>query len=271
MTNSAKPDHTFDNRAIGIFDSGVGGLSIAKCIAEQLPNEELIYIADTLHAPYGEKSVAFIQQRVNSLADQLVAKNVKAIVVACNTATVNAIEQLRARLTIPIIGVEPAIKPAAVQSNNKKVAILVTQATAENPRFLALVDQHKNGSEVFIQPCPGLVELVENNQLHSKQCQDLLALYLEPIIKQQIDTLVLGCTHYPFLSEIIRQKLGQDIVLVETATPVTKQLQRVLTQHCSLQNTATITAHLFYSSLYSAEQQQLFNDLWQKPLQLKPL
>ncbi|WP_440874319.1 glutamate racemase [Thalassotalea sp. PLHSN55] len=259
------------HRAIGIFDSGVGGLSIAKCIAQQLPNEQLIYIADTLHAPYGEKSVAFIQQRVNALADFLVQKKVKAIVVACNTATVNAIVQLRQRLTIPIIGVEPAIKPAAKASKQQKVGILVTKATAENPRFQALVEQHKNGSEVFIQPCPGLVELVEKNRIHSTECEQLLRQYLSPLITQKIDKLVLGCTHYPFLGEKISQILGMDIDLVETAAPVTSQLKRMLVFHQQLQIQPYIPKHQFYSSLANSEQQQLINTLWQQPVELKKL
>ncbi len=271
MANLAQPEKVYDNRAIGVFDSGVGGLSIAKCIAKQLPNENLIYVADTLHAPYGEKSVAFIQQRVNVIADALVAKNVKAIVVACNTATVNAIEQLRARLSIPIIGVEPAIKPAAKHSKSKHVAILVTQATAENPRFQALVAQHKNGSKVFIQPCPGLVELIENDQLHSQQCEQLLRQYLAPMVKHNIDTLVLGCTHYPFLSDKISAALGADIKLIDTAAPVTQQLQRVLTAHSSLQGEKAKAEHHFYSSLASPAQQRLFEHLWQQPVQLAAL
>ena len=132
-------NNTNSSAAIGVFDSGVGGLSIAKCIAQQLPNENIIYIADSLHAPYGEKSVEFIIERVNHIAKLLLKKGVKAIVIACNTATVNAIEQLRSQVDIPIIGVEPAIKPAAKQSISKKVAILATQATSENQRFNDLV------------------------------------------------------------------------------------------------------------------------------------
>lgn len=286
MPVNAQQQPPFDNRAIGIFDSGVGGLSIAKKIAEQLPDEDLIYIADTLHAPYGEKSVAFIQQRVNSLARILVAKNVKAIVVACNTATVNAIEQLRTQLDIPIIGVEPAIKPAALKSKNKKVGILVTQATAENKRFLALVEQHKNGSEVFIQPCPGLVELIEQRQLASEKCQQLLRQYLAPLMDKNIDSLVLGCTHYPFLSDKIQAIVGPNIQLLETAAPVTSQLKRMLTLHSHLQESRLpenslsetslseknqLTHYQFYSSLASQHQQQLFSELWQTEIQLKQL
>ena len=156
------------SQAIGIFDSGIGGLSIAQCIAESLPNETFIYVADSLFAPYGDKSSVTIIDRVNKLADWLIEQNVKAIVVACNTATVVAIEQLRSRVSIPIIGVEPAIKRAAQKSITQKIALLVTEATAINHRFLALVDKHNNSTEVLIQPCIGLVDLIEQG-LHDSE------------------------------------------------------------------------------------------------------
>ncbi|MFT5636224.1 MAG: glutamate racemase, partial [Cognaticolwellia sp.] len=177
---------------IGIFDSGVGGLSIAQCINEQLPNENLLYVADTLHAPYGEKSAEFIQQRVNEIAQWFVKRKAKAIVVACNTATVNAIDQLRENISIPVIGVEPAIKPAENLSKNKKIAILVTKATAENQRFLALVTQYSNNSEVIVQPCPGLVELIEQDMKNSPECKLMLTTYLMPLLEKGVDTIVLG-------------------------------------------------------------------------------
>ena len=142
-----------NKQAIGVFDSGVGGLSIAQCITDLLPDEELIYVADSKFAPYGKLSTGDIIKRVNHISDQLVAMNVKAIVIACNTATVNAIDQLRQRIDIPIIGVEPAIKPAASNSKTKSVGLLVTQATAQNKRFIALVDKYSNNTKVHIQPC----------------------------------------------------------------------------------------------------------------------
>ncbi|GLX77020.1 glutamate racemase [Thalassotalea insulae] len=256
--------------AIGIFDSGVGGLSIAKCIAEQLPNENLIYLADSAYAPYGDISVAEIKTRVTLVARWLMQQQCKALVVACNTATVNVIEQLRNEISLPIIGVEPAIKPAAKQSKSKKVAILATQATATNKRFLDLVEKYKNGSEVFIQPCPGLVELIEQGLANSTQCKELLATYLNPLMQQQVDTLVLGCTHYPFVSNTIKQLVGSDIKLIETAAPVTQQLHRQLALHQLLTTNTTPGQHHFYSSLATPQQQVIFNKLWQNDLPLRP-
>lgn len=265
---------TFPNKkqsqAIGIFDSGVGGLSIAKRIHEHLPNEQLIYVADSAYAPYGDISVAKIEARVNSIATWLVKQNVKAIVIACNTATVNAIDQLRQKLSIPIIGVEPAIKPAAKLSNKGKVALLVTHATANNKRFLALVEQHKQTSEVFIQPCPGLVELVEAGEMHTFACQQLLESYITPLITRGVDTLVLGCTHYPFLREKINTITNQSIAIMETAQPVTEQLKRRLAQH-QLLATIQSAPHQYFTTKSCPNQQQIFSHLWGEQITLNIL
>jgi len=260
-----------DCRPIGIFDSGVGGLSIAKAVAEQLPNENLIYVADTLYSPYGEKSIEFIQSRVNEISNILLSKSVKALVIACNTATVNAIDQLRERISIPIIGVEPAIKPAAQQSITKNIGILVTQATAENNRFKNLIEQHRNDVQVHIQACPGLVELIEANKIQSHECYTLLTKFLETLLTKNVDTLVLGCTHYPFLAEKIRQVVGNSMQLVETAIPVTLQLKRKLTEQNTLNTSISSKQCIFFSSKVNTQQQQLFNDFWQSPLILQTL
>lgn len=257
---------------IGIFDSGVGGLSIAKCIAEKLPNEQLIYVADTQFAPYGEKSIDLITNRVNSIANSLIKQGVKAIVIACNTATVNAIEQLRAQVHVPIIGVEPAIKPAALNSLSKKVAILVTQATSENQRFKDLINRHQNGTKVFIQPCPGLVELVERDLIASPQCVRLLKKYIEPLLTQGVDSIVLGCTHYPFLQQqiqhIIRQRQAV-VTIVETAMPVTQQLNKVLKENQLISRSCHKNDPLFYSSRADKAQQVLFSHLWKRTVNLQ--
>lgn len=268
---------------IGIFDSGVGGLSIAKCIQQHLPQERLVYVADSAYAPYGDKGVELITERVNLIAGQLIRLNAKALVIACNTATVNAIDQLRAQIALPVIGVEPAIKPAARHSKSKKVALLVTSATAKNQRFLTLVEKYSTGVEVFIQPCPGLVELVEQGKLNGPQCRDLLQQYLHPLMKQGIDTLVLGCTHYPFLLETIQFIAGPGIKVIETATPVTRELKRQLDRHqlsaplCQSGNirffTSSYTEKPSQASgqIINREQYQLFSQLWQASVSLEEL
>lgn len=266
------PKHNANNSAaIGIFDSGVGGLSIAKYITEHLPNENIIYVADSLHAPYGEKSVDFITQRVNTIADKLITQGVKAIVIACNTATVNAIEQLRSRVNIPIIGVEPAVKPAAKLSISKKVAVLATQATSDNKRFKALIEQHHNGAEVFIQPCPGLVEFIEQGDLNSAACYQLINDFVTPLVNKGIDTLVLGCTHYPFVQHHIRAIAGQEVIIIETAAPVTMQLQKKLQQAKLLATDNEQVSHQFFSTSVNQQQLKTFSDLWQQPVTLAVL
>lgn len=267
--NTTAPNSS--SQAIGIFDSGIGGLSIAKCIHTQMPHESLIYVADTRYAPYGDKSTAFIQQRVHQIADWFVEQKVKAIVIACNTATVNAIASLRESIAIPIIGVEPAIKPAAAQSKTKKVGILVTRATANNARFLALINQFKNGSEILVQPCPGLVELIEHGQKDSPACQQLLQQYLQPLLLQKVDTIVLGCTHYPLVIDDIRQFCGPSITIMETAQPVTEQLARKLNAHQLNADKGQHGSLLFYSSLPAHNQQALFAKFWPSPVPVHQL
>lgn len=269
--NKHKLSHVGDPRPIGIFDSGVGGLSVAKCIAEQLPNENLIYIADSLYAPYGDKSIDFIQQRVNQITDQLIKQSIKALVIACNTATVNAIDQLRVNVNLPIIGVEPAIKPAIKTTKSNHIGILVTQATSENLRFKALVDLHRDGRNVHIQPCLGLVELIEQGKLDSVECHQLLVSYLQPLLNNNVDTLVLGCTHYPFLQQLIESIVGDSMVIIETALPVTEQLAKRLAETHLIAPKNQQANYQFFSSKYSIQQAELFNHLWQKPLNLKKI
>ncbi|WP_197517657.1 glutamate racemase [Colwellia sp. PAMC 20917] len=263
-TKSKKPQGQVcaATQAIGIFDSGIGGLSIAKCIHQHLPNENLIYVADSQFAPYGDKSSAEIIERVNKIADWLISQQVKAIVVACNTATVSAIDQLRLRVSIPIIGVEPAIKPAALHSKTKKIALLVTGATAINTRFLSLVNKHKNGAEIYIQPCPGLVELIEQGLHESEQCLEILNTFLQPLLQINIDTLVLGCTHYPFVRSLIQRIVGDKITIMETAQPVTEQLTRQLASQGLLASTQSISQQHFFSSKLSQQQARLMSVLF---------
>ncbi|MDO6426792.1 glutamate racemase [Thalassotalea sp. 1_MG-2023] len=255
-----------NNSPIGIFDSGIGGLSIAKCITEQLPRENLIYVADSKFAPYGEQPLDKIIERVNTIAQWFIEQHCKAIVVACNTATVNAIDQLRAKVSIPIIGVEPAIKPAAALSKNKKVGVLVTSATAENPRFLSLINQHKNGASIFVQPCPGLVNMIETGQQDSHECFALLTQFLSPLLANNIDQLVLGCTHYPFVSKQIKHIVGNNVHLLETAQPVTEQLSRQLKKNKIVNLSNGCGKSLFYSNHHNTNHDQLLSTLWSTQL-----
>jgi glutamate racemase len=213
---------------IGVFDSGVGGLSILDEALRQLPQHNYIYLADSAYAPYGEKSSEWIAARSLALCNYLASKGCDAIVVACNTATAEAIKQIRQVLSIPIIGVEPGIKPAAMQSQNNIVGVLATEATLKSDKFNALLNTLPNNCQFIKQSGAGLVPLIESGNADGEETLDLLAKHLEPIQDAGADTIVLGCTHYPFLRKAIRKLLGESITLIDTSDAVVRQLKRQL-------------------------------------------
>ena len=213
---------------IGVFDSGVGGLSILDEALRQLPQHNYIYLADSAHAPYGEKSSDWIAVRSLALCQYLADKGCDAIVVACNTATAEAIWQVREALSIPIIGVEPGIKPAAMQSQNNIVGVLATEATLKSDKFNALLNTLPSDCQFIKQAGAGLVPLIESGNADGEETLELLAQHLEPIQDAGADTLVLGCTHYPFLRKAIRKLLGESITLIDTSDAVVRQLKRQL-------------------------------------------
>jgi glutamate racemase len=213
---------------IGVFDSGVGGLSILDEALRQLPEHDYIYLADSANAPYGEKSSEWIATRSLELCKYLASQGCDAIVIACNTATAQAIAQIRAELSIPIIGVEPGIKPAAMHSRNGVVGVLATEATLKSDKFNALLATLPSDCRFIKQSGAGLVPLIEAGKTDSSETLELLEKYLEPIVDGGADTLVLGCTHYPFLRKVIHRLLGNDITLVDTGHAVVKQLERQL-------------------------------------------
>ena len=216
------------DRPIGIFDSGVGGLSVLLEIERELPHEDLLYAADSGHAPYGEKPVAFIEGRALTIVEVLVERGAKAVVVACNTATGVAVDALRARWSIPIVGIEPAINPAVGTTKSGVVGVLATSQTIASARFARLVDTFGSGVRVVAQPCPGLVEQVESGELSGDETRALVSSYVRPLIEQGADTLVLGCTHYPFVSDVIQSVAGPGVVVINPAAAVARELRRRL-------------------------------------------
>ena len=194
----------------------------------QLPHHNYIYLADSANAPYGEKSSDWISARSLALCQHLANKGCDAIVVACNTATAQAIKQIREALSIPIIGVEPGIKPAAMQSQNNIVGVLATEATLKSDKFNALLNTLPSDCTFIRQSGAGLVPLIESGNADSEDTLELLAKHLEPIQDAGADTLVLGCTHYPFLRKAIRKLLGESITLIDTSDAVVRQLKRQL-------------------------------------------
>jgi glutamate racemase len=212
--------------AIGVFDSGVGGLSVLQHIRKTFPHERLIYVADSGHVPYGDKTPAYIEQRSHTLTRFLVGQGADAIVIACNTATAAAVASLRDTFSIPIIGMEPAVKPAVAASKSGVVGVLATVGTLESARFAALLERYGDEVEIITQGCPGLVEQVEKGELDSAHTRALLERYTAPLLARGADTLILGCTHYPFLAAQIRDVIGANIMLIDTGEAVARQLQR---------------------------------------------
>lgn len=216
---------------VGIFDSGLGGLSVLRAVRALLPAERLVYVADSRYAPYGQRDDDFIADRTLAIGEWLAAQGAKALVVACNTATAQSIERVRERLSIPLVGVEPGIKPAALQSRTRVAGVLATQVTLRSARFQALVERHAGDLRVLCQPGHGLVEAVERCDTGSPELLALLRGYLTPMLDAGADTLVLGCTHYPFLDTAIRSIVGERVTLIDTSVAIARQLERVLAQH----------------------------------------
>lgn len=254
-----------NNAPIGAFDSGVGGLSILAEIRKLLPAEDLIYLADTAHCPYGIKPVEEIRARILETTDFLIGLGVKAIVVACNSASIAGLDQLReVHPEIPIIGVEPAVKPAHDLTKNGRIGVLATSLTLSGSRFSVLVEKYGTDVEVYTQPAPGLVELVEAGKLDTPETEKLLFEYLDPLIRKGIDTLVLGCTHYPFLKPIIMRIVGPEVTIIDTGLAVAKQTYRLLERRGLLNGHDTRGIEVFYTSGEPIVVKKVIEDLWGK-------
>jgi glutamate racemase len=213
---------------VAIFDSGLGGLSVLRAVRTALPDERLIYAADSLYAPYGERDDDFIADRTLAIGEWLVSQGAKALVVACNTATSQSIAQARERLPIPVIGVEPGIKPASLTSQTRVVGVLATAVTLRSARFQALAERHTGDCRFILQPGHGLVQAVERCDTDSPELIALLRSYVQPMLDANADTLVLGCTHYPFLDRAIRAIAGDRLALIDTSVAIARQLERQL-------------------------------------------
>lgn len=217
----------YDDRPIGIFDSGIGGTSIWSEIHQLLPNEKTIYLADSKNAPYGQKTKAQIIALCIKNTEFLLKMDCKLIVVACNTATTNAIQELRAKYKNPFIGIEPAIKPAATNSKTQTIGILATQGTLNSELFNKTAEKFQD-TKIIEQVGHGLVQLIENGEINSPEMTKLLHSYLTPMIDSNIDYLVLGCSHYPYLIPQIKKILPEQIQIIDSGQAVAKQTQKVL-------------------------------------------
>jgi glutamate racemase len=217
-----------NHHPVGVFDSGVGGLSVLHAMRDVLPHEHFLYVADSACAPYGDRLPAFVAERAVTIADFLVQQSAKAIVVACNTATGIAVESLRARVAMPIVAIEPAVKPAAARTRSRVVGVLATTGTLASPNMGKLLANYGSDVEFIIQPCPGLADQVEKGQLASDQTRSLVKRYLQPMVDKGADIVVLGCTHYPFLRPLIEEIAGPGVDVIDPASAVARELRRRL-------------------------------------------
>lgn len=251
-----------DQAPIGVFDSGVGGLSVLGEIHQLLPEESLLYVADCGHIPYGEKSPEFIRQRCRLVAEFFRARGAKAFVLACNTATVAAVADLREQYpNWPIVGMEPAVKPAAAATRTGVVGVLATTGTLQSAKFAALLDRFANDVRVITQPCPGLVELIEQGELASPALRDLLACYVEPLLAAGCDTLILGCTHYPFLKPLLGEMVPESVAIIDTGAAVARQLKRLLGERELLASGPALPAQ-FWTSADTEHFRNILPMLW---------
>jgi len=248
---------------IVVFDSGVGGISVLKHIRDLLPHENLIYVADSRHAPYGNQTPEFIQGRSFWLAEFLLRQGVKSLVVACNTATAAAVTGLRERYPdLTIIGMEPAVKPAVAATRTGVVGVLATSGTLKSAQFAALLEHYGQGVEVVTQACIGLVECVEKGELTSPSTKALLKQYVQPLLDAKADTIVLGCTHYPFVRTLIEELVGRDVVLIDTGVAVAKHLKNRLQENQLLSASDEAGSVSFWSNNEGAYTQVVISALW---------
>ena len=246
---------------IGVFDSGVGGTSIWKEIVHKLPQEDTIYLADIKNAPYGERSKEDILALSVKNTEYLINQGCKIIVVACNTATTNAIDILRANYAIPFIGIEPAIKPAALASKTKAIGILATKGTLSSALFARTSSLYTTDLNVIEVIGTGLVELIESGKLHSEELFKLLKSYVQPMMDKNIDYLVLGCSHYPYLIPVLKKILPEHVQIIDSGQAVAKQTERILNENKLLFEGKKEGKHNLYSNASIEVLQALTEDV----------
>lgn len=214
---------------VGIFDSGIGGLTVTATISQALPMERLLYFGDGAHVPYGPRSLTEVREFSFAITEALLAKGAKVIVIACNTASAAALRALReAYPDVPFVGMEPAVKPAVEHTRTGVVGVIATVATFQSELYATIVERFAHGVEVLHQPCPGLVKQIESGEFDTPATEDMLRGWLEPLLARNIDALVLGCTHYPIVRPLIERIVGPEVRVIDPAPAIARQLQRVL-------------------------------------------
>ncbi len=234
---------------VGVYDSGVGGITVWREIVKLLPNENIIYFADNINCPYGEKKEDEIIEFSQKVVDFLLKKKCKLIVVACNTATAAAISYLRNKYDIKFVGMEPAVKPAAINSITGKIGVLATEGTIRGNLFNETSQKYAQNKDVFIQIGYGLVDIVENDKINTPESKQLLRKYIEPMIENGVDQIVLGCTHYPFLINEIKKITGSKSQIIDPSEAVAKQTKKLLEEDKLINKTNKKTpSYIFYTT-----------------------
>jgi glutamate racemase len=252
--------YSMKNNSIGIFDSGIGGLTIFDEIHKLLPNENIIYLADSKNAPYGEKSKEDIIGYSIKNTEYLLQRGCKLIVVACNTASTNAVAVLREKFPVQFIRVQPAIKPAALNSKTKVVGILATKGTLKSDLLLETSQKFAQGVTVVEQVGEGLVSLIENGEIHSQEMTDLLQKYVKPMLDKHIDYLVLGCTHYPLLTSQLQEIMGDKVTIIDSGEAIARQTKNILEQENLINDSNQKGEYQFYSNKNVAVLQEFLDN-----------
>lgn len=257
---------------IGVFDSGLGGLSVLRHARARLPVEDFLYVADSGHAPYGERSADWIRARSLTLAEFLIDRGAKALLIACNTATAAAANALRERWPdMPVIGMEPAVKPAAGATHSGVVGVLATTGTLASARFAALLDTFGRDICVITRPGTGLVEAVERGELDTPATRALIASHIDPMLTAGADVIVLGCTHYPFLRQLVEQHAGPSVQVIDTGSSVARHLAYRLAEAGLRRTGNPVATESFWSSAASDAAERVLRRLWQPDARLAPL
>lgn len=246
---------------IGVFDSGLGGLSVLRHLKQQLKHESFLYVADSANAPYGDKDEAYIQQRCLQISDFIFSHQVSAIVVACNTATAAAVEMIRDRLVIPVVAIEPGLKPACLTTASGNIGVLATASTLQSSAYKKLLKKHVTNVNCYEQAADGLVEQVEAGLLDDIQTRELLQEYLQPMLSNGVDTIVLGCTHYPFLLPVIEGIVGNDVNIIDTGAAVAEQLKSVLNKKTNSCAAIKVQRDRYFSSANTQHSEEMISRL----------
>jgi glutamate racemase len=250
------------NHPIGVFDSGVGGLSVLREIQKRLPHENILYVADSAHAPYGDKSKEYILERSTAIVEFFVSQQVKAIVVACNTATGAAVTELRPQYTLPIIAMEPAVKPASERTQSGVIGVMATRRTLASHNAHLLFSRFAEQVTIIPQACPGLVEQVERGELSTDKTRALVAQYVLPLVEHNADFIVLGCTHYPFLAAVIQEIAGPAVSVIDSGFAIARELRSRLEKAETLTHRPYPGSVQFWSSDNSVQARKIISQLW---------